>query len=142
MKNTELDFFLQLSKLSTVISRKLDGSLGGLGWSEFILLYHLDQSPDKKRRRIDLAERAGLTASGVTRLLLPMEKVGLVSKESNSEDARVSLVALAPGGKEKLDEAMERMGYIAQDLLGRYDAKKVEEFVGMLQSVGGAMMWR
>ena len=46
-------------------------------------------------RRIDLAERIGLSASGVTRLVNPMEKNHLVEKEINPRDARVSLVHLS-----------------------------------------------
>lgn len=142
MNATELEFFLRLSKLGTVISRKFDGSLGGLGWNEFIILHRLEESADKKLRRIDLAEKVGLTASGITRLLLPMEKIGLISKEANAEDARVSLVAIAPGGKRKLDEALDRMQYLTGELLKNQDPAELERLSKTLESIGGAVMWR
>ncbi len=37
-------------------------------------LYYLERAPGGRLRRVDLAERLGLTASGVTRSLLPLEK--------------------------------------------------------------------
>ena len=90
-----------------MVTRRFDGSLGGISFTEFMILYHLSQANDEKMRRIDLASKVGLTASGITRLLLPMEKIGLIKKESNAQDARVSFVLLALGGKTKLEEAVE-----------------------------------
>ncbi|MBP9718797.1 winged helix-turn-helix transcriptional regulator [Candidatus Gracilibacteria bacterium] len=105
--SSALQFFIELAKTQAVVARRFDCGLGGLGFSEFVILHHLQQAKGEKMRRIDLAEKIGLTASGVTRLLAPMEKIGLVKRESNELDARVSYVAIAPGGKRKLTEALE-----------------------------------
>lgn len=142
MNATELEFFLTLAKLGTVVSRKFDGSLGGLGWNEFIILHRLSEAPEKKLRRIDLAEKVGLTASGITRLLLPMEKIGLVSKETNADDARVSLVTIAPGGERKLEEALDRMQYLTGELLKNQNPSDLAALSKTLESIGGAVMWR
>jgi hypothetical protein len=52
-------------------------ALKGLGFSEFVILHHLIPGPPgEQMRRIDSGgEDSGFTASGVTRLLLPMEKL-------------------------------------------------------------------
>jgi DNA-binding MarR family transcriptional regulator len=142
MNETALKFFIDLTKVGTTLSRKFDGSLGGLGWNEFIILYHLSRSPDEKLRRIDLAEKVGLTASGVTRILLPMEKIGLVTKESNADDARVSLVVLAPGGKRKLEEGVERALLVANEIVPENEVGKIPAFSDALRAIGGAIMWR
>ena len=68
-------------------------------------------------RRVDLADAIGLTASGITRLLLPMEKIGLVRREAHDGDARVSYVCIAPGGETKLREAIERAEEYVSDLI-------------------------
>ena len=68
-------------------------------------------------RSIDLADAIGLTASGITRLLLPMEKVGLMKREPHIGDARVSYVCIAPGGEMKLREAIERAEEYVSDLI-------------------------
>src|SRR4051812_48921539 len=87
----QLAFFIDLAKAKTVLSRRFDNRLSfhGLGFSDFMILYHISLSQDQKMRRTDLAEKIGLTASGVTRLLLPMEKIGLIKRESNEQDGRV-----------------------------------------------------
>lgn len=106
--STKLELFLALNKAYAELTRRLDNSLNGLSLTEFTILYHLHLAKDQKLRRIDLAEKVGLTASGITRLLLPMEKIGLVKREINPRDARSSFVLLANGGKEKLKEGIER----------------------------------
>ena len=110
-------FFVELAKVQAVLTRRFDNGLGGLGLTEFVILLQLGQADGGKMRRIDLAETVGLTASGVTRLLLPMEKIGLIRREANADDARSSLVALAPGGKRKLEEGMERAVELAEELI-------------------------
>lgn len=79
-------------------------------------------------RRIDLAEKIGLTASGVTRILLPMEKIGLVSREINERDARVSYVLLASGGKAKLSEAMERAEMLCEESVPENRRANLKDF--------------
>lgn len=124
-----------MAKFQTQLNRRLDACLGGIGFSEFIILYHLDQASENKMRRIDLADKIGLTASGITRLLLPMEKIGLISKEANEHDARVSFVVLAPGGKTKLSEGLERMEIFCEELIPENKTKKIEDFSELLTSL-------
>lgn len=112
-----LSFFISLSRIETILSRKMDAKLGGLGFSDFLILYALSVAPDKRLRRIDLADTIGLTASGITRLLLPMEKIGLVQREAHDGDARVSYIAIAPGGEMKLTEAIERAEIYCSDII-------------------------
>ena len=131
-----VNFLFNIAKFQTELSRRLDSRLGGLGFNELIILYHLSQSDGEKMRRIDLADKVGLTASGVTRLLLPMEKVGLISKEANEHDARVSYVVLAPGGKTKLGEGLERIELFAEELVPETEAKKIEELSQLLIEIG------
>lgn len=103
----------------------MDARLGGLGWSDFLILYALSTADGKRMRRVDLADAIGLTASGITRLLLPMEKVGLVRREAHEGDARVSYVALAPGGKTKLTEALERAELYCTDIVHPTEASEL-----------------
>ncbi|MEI7498582.1 MAG: MarR family winged helix-turn-helix transcriptional regulator [Candidatus Falkowbacteria bacterium] len=128
-----LHFILQLAKMQTVLNRRLDSKLGGIGFSEFIILYTLSQAEGQKMRRIDLAEKVGLTASGVTRLLLPMEKIGLIKKETNEHDARSSFVLIAPGGKEKLTEGFERAEIFCEEILAPAKAKKIDSLSELIK---------
>jgi DNA-binding MarR family transcriptional regulator len=131
-----LKFILDLSRVQAVLSRKLDNIGNGLGFMDFVILYHLNQADNNKLRRIDLADKVGLTASGVTRLLLPMEKIGLVGRESNPRDARVSFVTLAPGGKQLLDYSIEQAEYFAETVVPSEDKKEIREITNFLEEVG------
>ena len=135
-----LNFFLQLAKVQAVMSRRFDGRLGGgLGFNDFMILYHLSQAEDEKLRRVDLAEKIGLTASGVTRLLAPMEKIGLIRREAHAQDARVSYVMLAPGGKRLLGERLEKAEMLAQEAVPADTAGKLAALSVGLAAIGGAI---
>jgi DNA-binding MarR family transcriptional regulator len=78
------------------------------------VLYQLARSPELRMRRVDLATAIGRTASGVTRLLKPMEKTGFIARDSSDRDARVSLVTLTPAGRERLEDALSTMNELGQ----------------------------
>lgn len=134
-----LKFFVNLAKVYSVINRKFDSSLNGLGFNEFIILFHVSQARDEKMRRVDLADKLGLTASGITRLLLPMEKIGLVKREVDENDARVSYVVLGKGGKEKLAEGIERAELLCEDVLPPSKAKKITSANEVLMELGATI---
>jgi len=101
-------FIINMWSANSIISKRLDASLGsvhGIGFTEYMILFHLNNSHNKSMRRIDLANNIGLTASGITRLVSPMEKIGVVMKEQNPRDARVSLVKMTPTGEIILADA-------------------------------------
>ena len=131
MKKTEMhagvDFLLKMAKLNAVFTRKLDARLGGIGFTEFVLMHYVSKSEGGRARSTDLAEQLGLTASGITRVLLPMEKIGLVKRETDKNDARVSYVTLGPGGKEKLVEGLERAEVFCEENLAKINSKKLAE---------------
>ena len=130
---------IHLAKINAVMSRRFDNGLGGLGFNEFIVLFHLSLADEEKLRRIDLAEKLGLTASGITRILLPMEKIGLIKKEAHDRDARVSWVLLASGGKRKLAEALERAELLAEELIPVDQNKKVKDWANIFEGLGQAL---
>ena len=125
--NGVVEFFMELVRVEAVLRRRLDSSLGGISFQEFIILRHLSEATEQKMRRIDLAGKVGLTASGITRLLLPMEKIGLVKRLPNKGDARVSLVALAKGGQTYLDESMKRLEELSEEYFTSAEQKKLGE---------------
>lgn len=110
---------ISLASLQTKLLKQIDNQLSahGISFSEFLVMHHLTRVPNKTMRRIDLAESVGLSASGVTRLLNPMEKIKLVQKESNPRDARVSLVKLSEVGEQIYNEAVVSFEHSADNLL-------------------------
>ena len=90
------------------LERRLDHSLGairGISLAEYRLLRALGDAPGSRASRVDLAEAVGLTPSGVTRALRPMEKLGIVSTVRSKRDARLAIAALTQAGREVLDDA-------------------------------------
>ncbi|PIQ76407.1 MarR family transcriptional regulator [Candidatus Peregrinibacteria bacterium CG10_big_fil_rev_8_21_14_0_10_49_24] len=135
----ELKLLMNIATVQAVMSRKFDGRLGSLGFTEFLILFHLNNVASGKLRRVDLAEQVGLTASAVTRLLAPMEKIGLVQREQNAKDARVSYVSLATGGKRMLRESMENAEELAKSLLSESDKQALENASVLMRRLGGTV---
>lgn len=97
-----LQFSLLVSRTNAELTRRLDrrlGSLHGLSFVDYIVLNELSGDPNGRLRRVDLAEKLGLTQSAVTRILLPLEKIGLVSRHPDPNDARVGYAALTKTGR-------------------------------------------
>ncbi|MFN3235832.1 MAG: MarR family winged helix-turn-helix transcriptional regulator [Pseudomonadales bacterium] len=106
-KSSEANLVIDLVHLQSKLQKRVGGALNfhSLGLTEYLVLDRLYSAPQQKLRRSDLAEQVWLTPSGVTRLLNPMEKIGLIKKEENPRDARVSLVALTAAGQRTYEEA-------------------------------------
>ncbi len=121
-----LQLFLNLFKAQATLSRRFEGYLDGLSINEFIILHHLNQARDHKMRRIDLADKICLSASGITRLLNPMEKIGLVGREANTRDARSTFVTLSTGGRRKLHQALSQANLFCQEIIEPALGSKLE----------------
>lgn len=104
----ELDAWVGLLRAHAAATRRLNRELiaaHGLTINDFEVLMHLDGADGGRLRRVDLAERVLLTASGITRLLDGLERSGLVCKASCSSDARVSYAEITPAGRAALAAA-------------------------------------
>ena len=104
------------------IERRLDASLGairGISLAEYRLLRALADAPNSRASRVDLAHAVGLTPSGVTRALRPMEKLGIVTTVKSKRDARLAIAALSPAGRELVEDASAVVNDAMQALLSR-----------------------
>jgi DNA-binding MarR family transcriptional regulator len=109
MSEEALDAALRLVRAQAALVRRFDARLGGLhgvSLADFTLLLRLARAPGGRMRRVDLAEALGLTASGVTRGLAPLERIGLVTREPDARDARVAYAALTGTGRRLLTEML------------------------------------
>ena len=116
---SESGFLLLQTQLGSQINKRVDSALSahGISFTEYQVMHYLAKSALNAMPRIELAERIGLTASGVTRLLLPMEKNRLVEKEVNPRDARQSLVKLSSTGERVYEEARVAFEHRAEEIL-------------------------
>lgn len=92
------------------------GGVHGLSLNELMLLMHLDQSPGGRLRRVDLAERLDLSQSSVTRMVAPMEKIGLVGRDDDPRDARVVYVVLTRAGRRLARDGAATLANMASSL--------------------------
>ena len=127
---------IALFRAQAVLSRRFDGRLGswhGLSFGDFIVLLHISRAEDGRLRRVDLARELGLTASAVTRMLIPLEKIGLVARQNDENDGRVGYAVLTKAGREILREALESAELISEEVVGPKAAARlaeVEKFLG------------
>ncbi len=136
--NQQTNIIIQLWTKNTVIVRKIDGCLGaihGIGFTEFLVLHHLNAAPHLLLRRIDLAESLGRSASAITKMLNPMEKIGLVGKESNPRDARVSLVKLTNSGQETYQQASNTLNQLSTTILSKIDSIDADSLCDLLNGL-------
>lgn len=132
--NTVLNFM----KVQSILNKKFDAlSLHGLSLTDYMILHILNDAEGGRLKRIDLAERIGLTASGITRVIIPLEKIGLVAKESSDRDARVSYVKLVASGKRVFEEANITANHISEKLLESLDVEDLALFNKQLKRLGG-----
>ena len=115
-----LGLVLAVARADAELRRGIDGPLSsghGLSLGDLTLLWHLQQAPGRQLRRVDLADRVGLSASGVTRSLAPLERIGLVDRRSNPNDARVALAVLTATGDAVTTDALATAGASAEAIL-------------------------
>lgn len=134
------DLCLRIARANAVLIRRFDSGLGshhGISYGDFQLLKHLAGAPGGRLRRVDLAERLGLSASGVTRSLLPLEKIGLVKRESDPRDARVGFAVLTPTGLELVTNATEVVDVISRDALRALPPAQMDSLAEVLGNIAG-----
>lgn len=131
-----LEFSLLVSRTNAELTRRLDRRLGafhGISFVDYTVLNELARDPNGRLRRVDLAERLGLTQSAVTRILLPLEKIGLVSRHPDPNDARVGYAALTKTGRVMHENATATAEEACGDLISGITD---EEFEGAKATFG------
>lgn len=138
---TALSTALQLAYARTVIVRDIDATLGGhhgLGLNDLALLLELHGAPNGRLRRLDLAERLGITPSGVARQLAPLERRGLVGRESHPGDARLAIVVLTEAGARVVGEVLPTAEEAATRVLGKvWNEAEQQQALALLRRARG-----
>lgn len=105
----------------------------GLTINDYECLLLLARAEDRRMRRVDLAERLILTASGVTRLLDGLEKEGWVDRANCATDRRVTYAVLTDEGYRKLQEASDsHVTDLRTYFETRYSSEELERLATLL----------
>jgi len=136
MKSAPLNAVLRLIRAQSHLQNRFAAELGavhGLSVNELMLLMHLERTRGGRLRRVDLAERLDLSQSSVTRMLVPMEKVGWVDRAEDARDGRVTYVVLTPAGRQLAKDGARTLSQQSAALFGDlWTEKEVETLARLL----------
>ena len=128
--------FVSLVRAYTHATRELNAQLTAdhaLTISDYEVLLRLSRAPEKRMRRVDLAQQVLLTASGITRLLDGLERHGYVARAACDTDRRVVYAVLTDEGTAKLREASEtHVAQIEEYFTSRYETSELADLTTLL----------
>ena len=132
----QLEAWVSFLRAHAAITRELSVQLQrehGLTLNDYEVLLRLSRADERRLRRVDLAQRVLLTASGITRLLDGLERSGFVCKETCATDARVSYAKLTDEGLEKLKRAsITHLRGVDEQFVARYSAPELVTLAELL----------
>jgi DNA-binding MarR family transcriptional regulator len=131
-----LDVWARLLRGHAAITRALSAELEAehcLTINDYEALFLLSRAEEGRLRRVDLAERLLLTASGVTRLLDGLERAGLVERGFCASDRRVTYAVLTEAGRARLEEASaSHLAGVRAFLEERFSGEELDQLAALL----------
>jgi DNA-binding MarR family transcriptional regulator len=141
-QDAALDSWIRLIRGYASVTRAMSAELEaehGLTINDYEALLHLSRAEEGRMRRVDLAGRLLLTASGVTRLLDGLEAAGLVERASCPSDRRVTYAVVTDAGRTRLHEAsVSHIAGVREFFEARYSGEELEQLAGLLGRLPGA----
>jgi MarR family transcriptional regulator, 2-MHQ and catechol-resistance regulon repressor len=139
-QSRSVEAFVALLRAHASLTRGLSAQLTlehGLTLSDFEVLLRLSRTPDRRMRRVDLADQVLLSASGVTRLLDGLERQGYVERAACSSDRRVVYAVLTESGLECLrNAATSHFGQVEASFGARLEADELSSLTRLLDRLG------
>jgi len=109
------------------------GSIHGLSLKDTLLLMHVAHAEGGRLSRIELARRLSVSPSTVTRTTAPLEKLGLLGRESNDRDARYAYVVLTKAGRRAVADAEATLARLSANVFSeRWSASEVKSLAALL----------
>ena len=131
--------FAAMVRAHAAATRRLSAQLStdhGLTLSDYEVLLRLARAPDRRMRRVDIAQEVLLTASGITRLLDGLEQSGFVERAACASDRRVVYAVLTDTGLEKLREASRsHVAQIDELFRARLDDDELSALTTLLETL-------
>jgi DNA-binding MarR family transcriptional regulator len=139
---SRLEAWIRFLRAHAALTRELSAELvadHGLTLNDYEVLLHLARAPERRMRRVDLAESVLLTASGITRLLEGLERAGFVERVLCDSDRRVAYAQLTEAGLEKLREASRtHIAGIETLFVGRFNDEELATLSALLSRLPAA----
>lgn len=112
---------------SAELSRRVHPRLEGVAYSMLGYLYQVGQV-----RVTDVGAHFGIGKATVSRQIKALEEFGLVARESDPLDGRVSLVSLTEDGAQRYRRAYEGRLAEFRELLGTWEPADLAQFATLL----------
>jgi DNA-binding MarR family transcriptional regulator len=113
------------------------GSSVDIGHAGFPILRHIEAAAPV--RVTDLAEHAGLDVSTVSRRVSDLQEKGLVTRETDREDQRASLLELTPLGREVLASRREGWRRLLEEALASWETPDIQSLADSLSRFAAAL---
>ena len=117
----------------------------GLTSTEYSVLMHLSEAPDRQLRMSDLAERTNLSPSRISRVIDTMARVELVERRPGSDDGRTTFAAVTRTGLAALRRAwphhLRSVRQRAFDHLSPDEVRMLGPILARLVEAGDASRW-
>lgn len=117
-----------VSRYNSIIDQRLRAI--GLDIPSWRVLMILGESSPRGAREI--AEAAVINLSTMTRIIQRMAAAGLITTAASEEDARVTLVALAPVGETRLAQARQATAPVFEHLVTGLEPDEFEKLIELL----------
>lgn len=131
-----------LLRARACLARRLDAELErahGLPMSSYEVLHHLAQASGGRMRMRDLADRAQLSRSGLTRLADRLERDGLLHRCSCDHDARGQYACVTDAGRERVGAARRtQMAVVHEHFVTRFSEQELRAMAEMWQRIAPA----
>ena len=112
----------------------------GIAPIEFEVLLRLARSPGCRLRMNDLAAQAGLSTSGVTRVVDRLERSGEVRRETCPSDRRGSFAVLTDEGAGRLSDVVsDHLADIDRWFTGALSPSQLSGLLDALQAIRGSV---
>src|SRR3954451_2098019 len=108
LTEAELAVWRGFLRVHAALAKQLDAELDrthGIPLTSYEVLINLRSAPDRRLRMADLADRALLSRSGMTRLVDRLERQGLLERDHCVSDARGCFAVLTDAGEALLAKA-------------------------------------
>jgi DNA-binding MarR family transcriptional regulator len=135
----ELGAWRGLLRAYGCLAKRLDAELDQahrLPMTSYEVLHHLHEASEGRMRMCELAERAQLSRSGLTRLVDRLEGEGLLERCSCNHDARGSYACLTEAGCERLEEArVTHLAVVREHFFSRFSELELGALADMWERI-------
>lgn len=139
LNSSEEDFVRALGRVLLVLPRVVDADMmreAGLPLSEYEALRHLSETPHKLMRMSELAAACNLSLSGMTRVVIRLEKQGWVQRAKCVEDGRGWNAVLTEAGLARLERAWPaHLSSVRRHLVDHFRGQDLTQVTAALKRV-------